>query len=133
MTPGRVGRISHDCKRNGTIDLFAAMSIATGEVLTGLNKGHTGSDVLRFLKQIDATVPRGLGIHVVRGNLSAHSTPEIKKWLAHKDRRSWLLSFTPTSSSWLDLIERWFKVLTDRRLRRGTFTSVAGLSTAIKT
>jgi len=90
--------MTHDYKRNGTIDLFAAMNIATGEVLTGLNKGHTGADVLRFFKQIDAAVPRGLAVHVFLDNLSAHSTPEIKKWLAHRDRRRWHLHFTSTSS-----------------------------------
>ena len=133
MKPGRAGTMTHDYKRNGTIDLFAAMNIATGEVLTGLNKGHTGADILRFFKQIDATVPRRLAVHVVLDNLSAHSTPEINKWLAHRDRRRWHLHFTPTSSSWLNLIERWFKELTDRRLRRGTFTSVTELSEAITT
>ena len=133
MKPGRAGTMTHDYKGNGTIDLFAAMNIATGEVLTGLNKGHTGTDILRFFKQIDAAVPRGLGVHVVLDNLSAHSTPEIKKWLAHRDRRRWHFHFTPTSSSWLNLIERWFKELTDRRLRRGTFTSVDELSQAITT
>jgi transposase len=104
-----------------------------GEVLTGLNKAHTGADVLKFFKQIDATVPRGLAVHVVLDNLSAYSTPEIKKWLAHRDRRRWHLHFTPTSISWLDLIERWFKELTDRRLRRGVFTSVSDLAAAITT
>jgi len=133
MRPGRAGTMTHDYKRNGTIDLFAAMNIATGEVLTGLNKGHTGADVLRFFKQIDAALPRGLSVHVVLDNLSAHSTPQIKKWLAHRDRRRWHLHFTPTSSSWLNLIERWFKELTDRRLRRGTFTNVKELSDAITT
>jgi transposase len=133
MKAGRAGTMTHDYKRHGTIDLFAAMNIGTGEVLTGLNKGHTGADVLKFFQQIDATVPSGLGIHVVLDNLSAHSTPEIKKWHAHRDRRRWHLHFTPTSSSWLNLIERWFKELTDRRLRRGTFTSVAELSNAITT
>jgi transposase/transcriptional regulator with XRE-family HTH domain len=133
MKAGRAGTMTHDYKRNGTIDLFAAMNIATGEVLTHLHKGHAGADVLRFFKQIDSNVPRGLGIHVVLDNLSAHSTPEIAKWLGHRDRRRWHLHFTPTSSSWLNLIERWFKELTDRRLRRGVFTSVADLSTAITT
>jgi transposase len=133
MKAGRAGTMTHDYKRNGTIDLFAAMNIATGEVLTDFHKGHAGVDVLRFFKQIDAAVPRGLGVHVVLDNLSAHSTPEIMKWLAHKDRRRWHLHFTPTSSSWLNLIERWFKELTDRRLRRGVFTSVADLTNAITT
>lgn len=133
MKPGRAGTMTHDYKRNGTIDLFAAMNIATGEVLTDLRKGHKGADVLRFFKQIDASVPRGLGVHVVLDNLSAHSTPEITKWLAHKDRRRWHLHYTPTSSSWLNLVERWFKELTDKRLRRGTFTSVEELTEAITT
>jgi transposase len=133
MKRGRAGTMTHDYKRNGTIDLFAAMNLATGGVLTDLRKGHAGADVLRFFKQIDATVPRGLSVHVVLDNLSAHSTPEITKWLAHRDRRRWHLHYTPTSSSWLNLIERWFKELTDRRLRRGVFTSVAELSAAITT
>ena len=133
MKPGRAGTMTHDYKRNGTIDLFAAMNVATGEVLTDLRKGHTGADVLRFFKQIDASVPRGLGVHVVLDNLSAHSTPEIAKWLAHKDRRRWHLHYTPTSSSWVNLVERWFKELTDKRLRRGVFTSVADLTEAITT
>lgn len=131
MKRGRAGTMTHDYKRHGTIDLFAAMNVATGEVLTDLRKGHSGADVLRFFKQIDAAVPRGLSVHVVLDNLSAHSTPEITKWLAHKDRCRWHLHFTPTSSSWLNLVERWFKELTDKRLRRGRFTSVAELVDAI--
>jgi len=133
MVPGRAGTMTHDYKRNGTTDLFAAMNIATGEVLTHCQQGHTAKDVLRFFKQIDATVPPGLAVHVVLDNLSAHKAPEITKWLAHRDRRRWHLHFTPTSSSWLNLIERWFKELTDRRLRRGVFTSVAELQDAIAT
>jgi transposase len=131
MKPGRAGTMTHDYMRNGTIDPFAAMNIATGEVLTDLRKGHTGADVLRFFKQIDANVPHGLDVHVVLDNLLAHSTPEIAKWLAHKDRRRWHRHYTPTSSSWLNLVERWFKELADKRLRRGTFTSVAELTEAI--
>lgn len=133
MKSGRAGTMTHDYKRHGTIDLFAAMNVATGEVLTELRKGHTGADVLRFFKQIDASVPRGLAVHVVLDNLSAHTTPEIAKWLSHKDRRRWHMHPTPTSSSWLNLIERWFKELTDKRLRRGVFTSVADLTAAITT
>ncbi len=95
-------------------------------------KGHTAKDVLRFFKQIDASVPRGLAVHVVLDNLSAHKAPEITTWLSHRDRRRWHLHFTPTSSSWTNLIERWFKELTDRRLRRGVFTSVSKLEAAIE-
>lgn len=86
MKPGRAATMTHDYKRNGTIDLFAALNVATGEVLTDLRNGYTGADVLRFFKQIDTTVGRDLDIHVVLNNLSAHSTPEIKKWLSHKNR-----------------------------------------------
>ncbi len=125
--------MTHDYRRNGTIDLFAALDVATGEVLTDLRNGHAGTDVLRFFKQIDAAVPRDPVVHVVLDNLSAHFTPQIREWLAHKNRRRWHLHFTPTSSSWLNLIERRFKELTDKRLRRGTFTSVAELSAAITT
>ena len=133
MVPGRAGTMTHDYKRNGTTDLFAAMNLATGQVLTHCRKGHTAKDVLAFFKQIDASVPRGLAIHVVLDNLSAHKAPEITKWLAHRDRRRWHLHFTPTSSSWLNLIERWFKELTDKRLRRGVFTNVPELIEAITT
>lgn len=82
---------------------------------------------------IDASVPRGLSIHDVLDNLSAHTAPEITKWLAHPRRKRWHLHFTPTSSSWVNLVERWFKELSDRRLRRGVFTSVADLIAAIET
>ena len=133
MKPGRAGTMTHDYKRNGTIDLFAAMNVATGEVLTDCARATPAADVLAFFKQIDATVPRGLAVHVVLDNLSAHTAPEITKWLAHPNRRRWHLHFTPTSSSWLNLVERWFKELTDKRLRRGRFTSVADLTDAITT
>jgi transposase len=133
IKPGRAGTMTHDYKRNGTVDLFAAMNIATGEVLTRCQKGHTGTDVLRFFKDIDAAVPRGQSVHVILDNLSAHSTPQIQKWLSHKDRRRWHLHYTPTSSSWCNLVERWFKELTDKRLTRGRFTNVAELTEAITT
>jgi transposase len=133
MKRGRGGTMTHDYKRNGTVDLFAAMNIATGEVLTDLQRSHAATDVLRFFKQIDAAVPRGLSVHVVLDNLSAHNAPEIKRWLAHRERRRWHLHFTPTSSSWVNLVERWFKELTDKRLRRGRFTSVTDLTEAITT
>jgi hypothetical protein len=126
---GRAGTMTHDYKRHGTIDLFVALDIGTGRVLTHLRKRHAGADVLEFFKQIDA-VPRGLSVHVELDNLSAHTAPEVKRWLAHKDRRRWHLHVTATSS-WLNLVERWFKELTDKRLRRGVFTGVAELTAAI--
>ncbi|MDQ3055221.1 MAG: transposase [Actinomycetota bacterium] len=100
------------------------MNLATGEVLTDTQKRHAAADALRFFQQIDASVPRPLAVHVILDNLSAHSAPEITTWLAHRDRRRWHLHFTPTSRSWLNLIEGWFKELTDKRLRRGRFTRV---------
>ncbi len=133
MVRGRAGTMTHDYKRNGTTHLFAALNIATGQVITQCRKRHTAAYVLAFFKLIDKQVPRSLDIHVVPDNLSAHKAPEVTAWLAHPRRARWHLHFTPTSSSWLNLVERWFKKLTDRRLRRGTFTSVPNLIDAITT
>jgi len=131
MKRGRGETMTHDYKRNGTTDLFAALNIATGEVLYDTRKRHTGADVLAFFDYIDLHVPRGLDVHVVLDNLSAHKAPEVTKWLAHPRRKRWHLHFTPTSSSWLNLVEGWFRLLTERRLRRGTFNSVADLTEAV--
>jgi len=128
---GRAATLTHDYKRNGTIDLFAALNVKTGEVSHALRERHTGKDVLAFFKQIDRRVPRALEIHVVLDNLSAHKAPEVRDWLAHPRRARWQLHFTPTSSSWLNLIEGWFAQLTNRRLRRGSFISVEHLEHAI--
>jgi transposase len=133
MKRGRGGTMTHDYKRNGTTDLFAAMNVATGEVLYDCKKGHKATDVLRFFKLIDLHVPRDLEIHVVLDNLSAHQTPDIMDWLADAKRARWHLHFTPTSSSWLNLVERWFSELTTKRLQRGVFTSVPVLVDAIET
>jgi transposase len=132
MKPGRGGTMTHDYKRHGTTDLFAAMNIATGEVLYDTKKAHKATDVLSFFKWLDLHVPAELDIHVVLDNLSAHKAPPVAKWLADPKRARWHLHFTPTSSSWLNLIERWFNELTERRLRRGVFTSVPQLIEAIE-
>jgi transposase len=132
MKPGRGGTMTHDYKRHGTTDLFAAMNIATGEVLYDTKKAHKATDVLAFFKCLDLHVPAELDIHVVLDNLSAHKAPPVAKWLADPKRARWHLHFTPTSSSWLNLIERWFNELTERRLRRGVFTSVPQLIEAIE-
>ncbi len=129
LRPGRAGTMTYDYQRNGTADLFAALNITNGEVC---RKRHAAADVLAFFKRIDASVPRDLEVHVVLDNLSAHKAPEITTWLAHPRRKRWHLHFTPTSSSWVNLVERWFKELTDKRLRRGVFTSVADLIAAIE-
>lgn len=129
---GRGETRTHDYRRHGTTDLFAAMNVATGEVLYDTKKRHTGKDVLAFFKYIDLHVPKDLEVHVVLDNLSAHKAPEVQAWLAHPRRKRWHLHFTPTSASWLNLVEAWFARLTERRLRRGTFTSVDALIEAIE-
>jgi transposase len=133
MTRGRGETMTHDYKRNGTTDLFAALNVGTGEVLTATRRSHKATDVLAFFKWIDLHVEPGLEIHVVLDNLSAHKAPPVAEWLAHPKRARWHLHFTPTSSSWLNLVEGWFKLLTERRLRRGTFDSVDKLIDAIET
>jgi transposase len=132
MRPGRAGTMTHDYKRHGTTDLFAALNIATGEVLYDTRRQHTAKDVLAFFKLIDLHVPKDLEIHMILDNLSAHGAPEVAEWLAHPRRARWHLHFIPTSSSWLNLVERWFKELTDRRLRRGAFSSLPALIDAIE-
>jgi transposase len=124
--------MTHDYKRNGTVDLFVAMNVATGRVIYDTRRRHTGADVLAFFKLIDLHVPRDLAIHVVLDNLSAHMSDEVTTWLDHPKRARWHLHFIPTWSSWLNLVERWFKELTDQRLRRGRFTSVTDLTEAVE-
>jgi transposase len=131
MTKGRAATMTHDYKRNGTTDLFAAMNVATGEVLYDTKPRHRGAEVLSFFKLIDLQVSNDLEIHVVLDNLSAHKAEPVRKWLAHSKRDRWHLHFTPTSSSWLNLVEGWFSQLTERRLRKGTFSSVDELQEAI--
>lgn len=128
LTPGRARTIIHDYKRNGTVDLFAALNVGTGEVLHLTRRRHTANDVLAFFKWIDLHTPQQLDVHVILDNLSA---PPVADWLAHPKRARWHLHFTPTSSSWLNLVEGWFAQLTNRRLRTGAFTSVGDLTDAI--
>ena len=133
MRRGRAGTMTHDYKRHGTTDLFAALNIATGEVLYDTRKRHTAKDVLAFFKLIDLHVAKDLDIHVILDNLSAHSAPEVTEWLAHPRRARWHMHFVPEhSSSWLNLVERWLKELTDRMLRRGVFCSLPALIDAIE-
>jgi transposase len=133
MKAGRGGTMTHDYKRHGTTDLFAAMNVATGEVIYDTKPRHRAKEVLAFFKLIDLHVPADLDVHVVLDNLSAHKAPEIAEWLAHPKRARGHLHFTPTSSSWLNLVEGWFNLLTERRLRRGTFSSVGVLVEGIET
>ncbi len=131
MKPGRRRTMTHDYRRHGTIDLFAAMNVATGEVLTQTRSKHTGEDVLAFFRWIDLHTPRHLDVHVVLDNLSAHKSEPVRTWLDHPKRARWHLHFTPTSASWVTLIENWFAQLTKKRLTNSAFTSVADLVDAI--
>ena len=132
MKKGRGGTMTHDYKRNGTTDLFAAMNVATGEVLYDTRKSHKAIDVLRFFKLIDLHVDKNLDVHVILDNLSAHKAPAVSIWLADPRRARWHLHFTPTSSSWLNLVERWFGELTTKKLQRGTHRSVRALNADIR-
>lgn len=123
--------MTHDYRRCGTVDLFAAMNVATGEVFHNTRRCHTGRDVLGFFKLIDLHVPKDLELHVILDNLSAHKSQPARDWLAHPKRERWHLHFTPTSSSWLNLIETWFSVLTRKALANTSFTSVAELEDRI--
>ena len=133
MKPGRGGTMTHDYKRHGTTDLFAAMNVGHRRgPLRHEDVAHGRPTCCAFFKLIDLHVPKHLEIHVVLDNLSAHKAPPVAEWLADPKRARWHLHFTPTSSSWLNLVERWFNELTERRLRRGVFTSVPQLIEAIE-
>jgi transposase len=126
---GRAGTMTHDYKRNGTTTLFAALDAATGKVTGLCLSRHRHKEFLVFLKVIDGQVPKGLDVHLVLDNYGTHNHPAVKAWLAKHPR--FHLHFTPTSSSWLNLVERWFRELTDRAIRRGVFPTVDHLIAAI--
>ena len=128
---GRAATMTHDYKRNGTVDLFAALNVATGEVLHQTRRRHTGADVLAFFRWIDLHTPRDLDVHVILDNLSAHKSEPVRKWLANPERRRWHLHYTPTSASWLNLVEGWFSILSRKALKHNSFTSVAELTETI--
>ena len=98
MVPGRAGTMTHDNKRNGTLDLFAALNVGSGEVLHDTRRSHTGRDVLAFVRRIDIHVGPDLELHLILDNLSANKSQPVRDWLPHKKRRRWHLHFTPTSS-----------------------------------
>ncbi|MBD3814397.1 MAG: IS630 family transposase [Betaproteobacteria bacterium] len=131
MLPGTPARATHDYVRHGTSSLYAALDLTTGQVIGSLHTRHRAKEFLAFLKKIDAEVPDDLDCHVVLDNASTHKTPAVKKWLINHPR--FVLHFTPTSSSWLNLVERWFAELTMKKLRRGTHTSVRQLNNDIRT
>lgn len=124
-------RQSHDDVRHGTTSLFAAMDILTGSVIARNYRRHRSAEFLRFLKEIDTAVPKDLDLHLVLDNYATHKTPAVKAWLLKHPR--FHLHFTPTSASWLNLVERWFGELTRRKLRRSTHRSVIDLERDIIT
>jgi transposase len=130
MKKGRAGTMTHDYKRNGTTTLFAALNILTGVVFGKCLPRHRHGEFLQFLRLIDKAVPKGLAVHLIVDNYSTHSHDNVKTWLAKHPR--FHLHFTPTSSSWLNLVERWFRDLTDKAIRRGSFASVPELISAIE-
>lgn len=125
MKKGRGETMTHDYKRNGTTTLFAALEVATGKVIGTCVDKHRHEEFLAFLKTIEKEVPKGLEVHLILDNYATHKHAEVKSWLGRHPR--FHLQFTPTSSSWLNLVERWFRDLTDKALRRGVFHSVPDL------
>ncbi|KAB2845997.1 MAG: IS630 family transposase [Hyphomicrobiaceae bacterium] len=130
MLPGTPARATHDYKRHGTSSLFAALNTKSGEVIRSLHARHRAIEFKKFLRKIDSEVPAELDVHLVLDNYATHKTPQIKRWLAAHPR--FHLHFTPTGSSWLNLVERWFAELTARKLRRGVHRSVAELNADIE-
>lgn len=130
LRPGQAARRTHDYKRHGTTSLFAALDVATGRVIGQCYPRHRAAEFRRFLDQIEAQVPPGLDVHLVMDNYATHKTPMIRAWLARRPR--WHVHLTPTSSSWLNQVERFFALLTERQLRRGVHRSVADLHQAIE-
>ena len=130
LRPGRPERHSHDYKRHGTLDLFAALDVKAGTVIGSCQPRHRSTEFRAFLDTIDARVPRGLEVHLILDNATTHKTKLVGDWLRRRPR--FHLHFTPTSSSWLNLVECWFALLTRRRLRRGVFRGTAELEKAIR-
>jgi transposase len=130
MKKGRAGTMTHDYKRHGTTTLFAALNVLTGTVIGRCLPRHRNTEFLKFLRTIDREVPKGLQVHMILDNYATHRHPNVKKWLDGHPR--FHLHFTPTSSSWLNLVERWFRKITDKAIRRGVFHSVNELITAIE-
>jgi len=131
LIPGTPERRTHDYKRNGTTNLYAALNVASGQVIADMAPRHRAEEFRRFLNLIDKSVPEHLDVHVVLDNVSTHKTPSIQRWLLRHPR--FTLHFTPTYSSWLNLVERWFAELTTKWIKRSTHHSVRDLVASIRT
>jgi transposase len=130
MRPGQAERRTHDYKRHGTTSLFAALDLKTSRVISQLHRRHRSAEFRRFLDRIEAQVPTELDVHIIADNYGTHKTALIRKWFAKRPR--FHLHFTPTYGSWINLVERWFAELTNKRIRRGVFRSVKELEAAIR-
>ena len=130
MKKGRAGTMTHDYKRNGTTTLFAALNVLTGVVIGQCLPRHRNTEFLKFLRMVDRAVPKGLQIHMILDNYGTHTHDNVVAWLEKHPR--FHLHFIPTSSSWLNMVERWFRDLTDKAIRRGVFKSVPDLIAAIE-
>jgi len=130
MLPGVPERATHDYRRSGTSSLYAALNLTSGKVIGRLHARHRAIEFKKFLQTLDREVPAHLDVHLVLDNSSTHKTPAIQKWLLAHPR--FVLHFTPTSSSWLNLVERWFAELTNKLLRRGAHRSVQALNRDIR-
>jgi transposase len=130
LKPGRAGTMTHDYKRNGTTTLFAALDLLTGAVIGQCLPRHRHQEFLKFLNKLDSELPNDLDLHLIIDNDGTHTHEDVKKWLKKHPR--FHFHFVPTSSSWLNLVERWFRELTDKAIRRGAFASVPDLIAAIE-
>src|SRR3954454_14640454 len=130
MLPGTPERATHDYKRSGTSTLFAALEVATGKVIGSLHQRHRAIEFKKFLQTLDREVPADLDVHLILDNYATHKTPAIQRWLTAHPR--FVLHFTPTGASWLNLVERWFAELTQRKLRRGAHRPVQQLNRDIR-
>src|SRR5438477_687408 len=131
LRPGLPERQTHDYKRHGTTTLFAAFNILNGKVIGSCLPRHRGKEFIKFLNQLESEVPPELDIHLILDNYSTHKSAAVQLWLKPRKRRRFHFHFTPTSSSWLNQVERWFGLITDKMIRRGTFHSVEELERAI--
>ncbi len=131
LRPGLPERQTHDYKRHGTTTLFAAFNILNGQVIGSCLPRHRGREFIKFLSRLEQEVPPDLEVHLILDNYSTHKSAAVERWLKPRKRRRFHLHFTPTSSSWLNQVERWFGLITDRMIRRGTFHSVHELERAI--
>jgi transposase len=130
MRPGQAERRSHDYTRHGTTSLFAALEMKTGRVIGQIHRRHRTQEFRKFLDAIDAAVPPSLDVHLILDNYGTHKTPLIHRWLVKRPR--FHLHFTPTSASWINMVERWFALITEKQIRRGVFRSTHQLEQTIR-